>query len=196
MQFDGGTDPSVPLEEHDLLPTEIAEMTATAITDLEASSTAPLTERSTPAVADRIGDPPPEFDPRHQEAFNGLMFIGALSKTFPWSGHTFTIRTLTGGELLQTALLQKEYRDTIADSRAYVTALVAACVVSVDGKALPQPIGPNEDPLEPKFRFVLDNWYSWTVDAIYEQYLLLEAEVNTILEAMGKERPSVRSTAG
>lgn len=197
MQFnESGADPSVPLEEVGLLPAEIAALAAAASTGPEASSTAPSREGTTSAAADQPGDPLPEFDERHREEFSGLMFLGALSKKFSWAGHRFQIRTLTSGELLEVGLLQKAYRDTIADSRAYVTCLVAACVVLVDGKALPQPLGPGESALDVRVRFVLDNWYTWTVDAVYEEYLLLEARVNDILAAMGKAQPSVRSTAG
>lgn len=193
--FDGDADPSVPLEEHGLLATEIAAMAAAAITD-SASSDAPPPEESTPAAANPAGDPPPEFDERHREVFNGLMFVGALSNTFSWSGHRFRIHTLTSGELMEVALIQKQYRDTIADSRAYVTAMVAACTDSVDGKPLPQPLGPGDSALEAKFRYITDHWFPWTIDAVYEEFLLLEERVNEILAAMGKAQPSVRSTAG
>jgi len=130
----------------------------------------------------------PELDPRHTEDFDGLMYLGALTDEFVWSGHRFRIRTLTVGELLEVALCQRAYRDTLGDNRAYTTAMVAACIVTVDGRALPQPITRDmgDTRLSTQFRFVLDHWYSWVIDHVYTKYLTLEARVAEILASMGK----------
>ena len=76
----------------------------------------------------------------------------------------------------------------MADLKAYQAALVAACVVSVDGRPMPLPITnePSDTPLANRFRYVMRSWFPPLLDGIYEQYLLLEERVARVLDAMGK----------
>lgn len=130
----------------------------------------------------------PDLDPRHTLDFEGLMYLGYLSDEFVWAGHKFVIRTLTVGELLEVGLVQKRYRESLGDNRAYTAAIVAACIVNVDGKPLPQPISRDvaDTRLAAQFRYVADNWYPWVIDQIYMRYLGLESRVSEILDAMGE----------
>ena len=84
--------------------------------------------------------PLPEFDGRWRDEFEGLLYIGALTDRFVWLGHEFHIRTLTTGELAEVALVSKPYDGTEASMKAYQAGVVAASVLSVDGRPLPQPI--------------------------------------------------------
>lgn len=191
MQLDNGTDDeSVPLEEA-LLPSDFRDdPISSTSTGPEASSTAPPTEGTTPDESG--GDEEealPEFDPRHREEFSGLLYLGALNDEFDWSGHHFKIKTLTQGELLEVGLLSRDYRDTLGDSKAYVTAFVAASLVSVDGRRVTNPLGPGETDAAANFTYIKDAWYPWTIDAIYERCMVLEGRVNEILQAMGKVPP-------
>lgn len=130
----------------------------------------------------------PEFDPKHREPFEGLLYIGRLTKEFVWLGHRFVIRTLSDAEILEVGLLHRQYANTLSDIKAYQTAVVAACVQKVDGKSLPYPISdePDDTMLTNRFRYIADHWYPPTLDAVYEQYLVLESEVGQVIEAMGK----------
>lgn len=133
-------------------------------------------------------EPLPEFDPKVREDFEGLLYLGKLTAQFEWMGHKFTIRTLTVGEALEIGLLHREYVGTIADIKAYQAAVTAACVVQIDKRSMPFPIT-NEDedtPLRNRFQYVIDHWFPPTLDAIYENFLLLEARVDKVMEAMGK----------
>lgn len=134
------------------------------------------------------GETLPEFDPRVREDFEGLLYLGRLSHTFPWAGHEFTIRTLTTGETLEVGLLSQPYRGTLAEMKAYQAALVACCVTTVDGRAMPVPItdDPRDTAAANRFRYVLRSWFPPVLDAVYEQYLLLEERVARVLAAMGK----------
>lgn len=134
------------------------------------------------------GFPVPEFDPRLIEEFEGLLFVGALKARFVWFGHTFVIRTLHQGELLDATLVCKPWIGTQGDWKAYVTAIVAACIVSVDGRELPIPLvnEVHESLLEERFNYVNSKWFPPTVDVVYDRWLLLEAKVNEIMEAAGK----------
>jgi len=130
----------------------------------------------------------PEFDPRVREDFEGLLYLGRLSTTFTWAGHEFIIRTLTTGEVLEVAMLSRPYRESMGELKAYQAALVAACVVQVDGRPMPVPI--TDDPADTaaanRFRYILRSWFPPVLDAVYEQFLLLEERVGQVLKAMGK----------
>ena len=141
-------------------------------------------------------EPLPEFDPRCREAFEGLAFMGALTKTFDWMGHKFTVRTLKMDELLQVAQVHSKYAQTIGDVKAYQAAIVAATIQLVDAKPLPVPSFTDETSLDARFNFVTTKWYPWTFDAVYTEYLALEAKVLEVMEAMGEALGSKASTPG
>lgn len=141
---------------------------------------------------------PAEFDPRFREEFEGLLYIGKLTKTFNYLGHVIVIRTLTVDELIEVGLLNKPYQGTLGDMKAYQAAMCAGCIVTVDGKPLPQPITMNADdtPLRNRFEFVVKNYYPVTLDAIYQQFLLLEETVNQIIVAMSDSAPLASAASG
>jgi hypothetical protein len=132
-------------------------------------------------------EPLPEFDPRHREEFTGLLYLGALTEEFDWAAHRFKIRTLTTGELGEIALALKPYEGVDADNRMYVNAVVAACVISVDGVPMPEPISkdPADTPFSNRFKYVLTYWHPPVVDAIYNRFFALEITVRQVLAAMG-----------
>lgn len=155
---------------------------------------APPAGEDAPAASDALGGPDvsgadlPEFDERHKEAFQGLLYLGALTKQFRWLGHTFVIRTLLTDELLMVGQIIKEYEGTVSSTRAYTTAMVAMCTTSVDGEHLPYPYkdGPDLDFAIDRFKYVGRNWYPFTIDQVYNEYLALEEKVREVLEAMGE----------
>lgn len=127
-----------------------------------------------------------EFDPKHRDDFDGLMYLGALTHTFPLYGHSFTIHTLTVDEMLEASLAIKEWDGTLGRDRAYLTAMVAACCDRVDGKPVHSPLGPNDNVTEGKFRYVRANWFPWVIDGVYAELMKLEARVTEILSLMGE----------
>lgn len=133
-------------------------------------------------------EPLPEFDPKVRQDFEGLLYLGRLTDQFTWLGHRFTIRTLSAGEILEVGLLHKPYVGSLADVKAYQAALVAACVVDVDGQPVSVPLTNEKTDTElvNRFNYVLKSWFPPTLDAIYERYLLLEARVEEVIKAMGK----------
>ena len=187
----------VPLEEP-FLPSEIAEGADDPIPQGPAEEFPPTDGTPQGETQASDGDPLPEFDPRFRTDFEGLTYIGALTHEFQWAGHQLRIRTLTIEDLLEVGLAQAQYRDTLGDSRAYITAVVAACIVNVDGKPLPQPLtsNPSDTPFSNAFTYVKSQWYPWTADAVYQEFTKLEARVDEVIKAMGKASPSARSTRG
>lgn len=154
--------------------------------------------REAEPLRDEDGTALPSFDERYREDFEGLAFIGSLSKTFQWLGHRFVIRTLTVDEMLAVATVSKAYADTIGNGLAYRTALVSLAVASVDGRDLPVPIGDSEDLAWAfqRFDYAKAHWFQFTIDAIYNEYLELEEKTHRVVAAMGKAFAQTGSTTG
>lgn len=129
-----------------------------------------------------------EFDPRHKEAFTGLLYVGHLDDEFPLYGHKFRIATPTQTERLQIGPVIREYTDTLTTDLAWQAAMVAAYLVEIDGHPLPQPIftDPKENALRARFTWVIDNLRRPVINAVSDRCLILESEVDKVLEAMGK----------
>ena len=144
---------------------------------------------------------PAEFsepDANWQTDFDGLLHIGRLYSKFEWLHHSFRIRTLNDRELLIVALLVAEWNETIGGTRAYATAMVALALEYVDGQPMPSPIGESADEIKwARERF---NWtqrlFPYTIDAVYNRYLELEARVIQILNDMGKDSGQGDATPG
>ena len=133
-------------------------------------------------------EPLPEFDQRYAEDFVGLTFLGAISQEFEWIGHKFVIKTLSVDDYLAVGMLSKEYKDSAEMARAYITAVVALCIQTVDGQSLPTPIGEEKNSYAwayQRFNYVKANWYPYTIDLVYRRLLDLEAQVEQVLESMG-----------
>lgn len=152
-----------------------------------ASSDAPQDSSEAHAESD-VSEPAVAFDERHKEPFNGLMYLGALTKTFTWAGHEFHIRTLTTQEVLIVAKLTAEFRGSIAEDRAYVSAVVALATQSVDRQPLPFPYKESQighEWAEQRFNYVTGTWFAYTIDAVYGEYLALEGKAREVANAMG-----------
>lgn len=163
------------------------------MTELTAKSYDPTTlgvqEEDPHVLKDEDGNVLPSFDLKHEEDFKGLLYIGALQDEFEWLGHRISIRTLKDGELLAVGQIIKPYQDTVGAERAYVNAVVALCLVSIDGQELPTPIGETgriNEWAHQRFNYVRDNYFSSTVDVIYNKYLVLNDKVAAVIDAMSK----------
>ena len=184
-------------EDEGLAPYDPADVRPQLSPDPPPSSQAPEADGS--QLGTDVAEALPEFDEKYVEDFNGLMYLGALTKTFEWVGHKFVIRTLSADEYLQVALLTKPYAGTIGEVRAYATAVVALCVDSVDGEPLPLPIQVERDDLAwayQRFNFVKSRWFNYTIDLVYGEFLVLERRATEVLDAMGKASGWGTSTSG
>lgn len=167
--------------------------------DVQPTSPSPAPSSTAPDFGDTPGEdvtesreqdrePLPEFDPRWKDEFRGLVYLGALSDEFDWLGHHFKIRTLTTGELAEVALIAKPYAGSEAALKAWQAAIVAACIVSVDGNPIAVPLTSEVDDtlVRSKFRFVMEKWFPPILDVVYNRYVGLEYTVREVIEAMGK----------
>jgi hypothetical protein len=141
-----------------------------------------------PPEVEETDSEPPEFDHRYVEPFEGLMYLGALTKEFEWLGHKFVIRTLTTNEMLIVPLVIKQWENTIGHARAYAACMVALATVTVDGQHLPTPVESSDIGHAwaiQRFNHVTGRWFPYTIDKVYSEYLELEAEASKTVEAMG-----------
>lgn len=131
---------------------------------------------------------PPEFDEKHRMKFRGMLYVGALTDQFELFGHSFTIATPSETERLQIGLVMQPYQATMTAEIAYQNALVAAYLVDIDGRKLPEPIttDPKDVALLHRFKWVTNNLRRVVVNALFDRCLMLDKQVDEVLAAMGK----------
>lgn len=151
------------------------------------------------ALYDEEGRRLPSFDMRYANDFEGLLYLGALVKEFEWLGHRFVIRTLRSDELLAVPVLIKPWMGGIGEGKAYAIAMAALAVVSVDDQELPIPLGDGRGEYAwayQRFNYAKANWFQFTIDKVYSEYMALEAKAQAVIEAMEKASGPAASTGG
>ena len=129
------------------------------------------------------------FPEEWKDEFEGLLFVGYLQReitSIPF--HKFVVRTLTINEKLEISLITKPYLDSIGYGRAYKAAVVAAGLMSVDGKEL-IPSNRNINVVRQKYDYVTDNWYDAVIDILYEEIDTLENRVMMVLQELNIIEP-------
>lgn len=114
----------------------------------------------------------------------GLLNLGELQAKINVRDYEVVLRTLKMDEELEISLLIDEYKGTIDEGRALATALVAASVVTIDGRPLVTTLGPGEDKVRRKFDYVRTRMYWPVIRILYEEgYIpLVEQQVNALDE--------------
>lgn len=151
------------------------------------------------ALYDEEGKRLPSFDQRYADDFEGLIYLGALTRSFDWLGHRFVVRTVRTDDVLAVAKVIDPWRGTVGEAKAYAAAMAAICVVSVDGKELPIPVGDGQGEYAwayQRFDYVKANWFAMTIDKVYSEYLVLEQRVNEVIDAMEKASGPAASMSG
>lgn len=145
-------------------------------------------EPAEPVEEARVPDGPPEFDEKHRMKFRGMLYVGALTDQFELFGHSFTIATPSETERLQIGLVMQPYQATMTAEIAYQNALVAAYLVDIDGRKLPEPVttDPKDVALLHRFKWVTANLRRAVVNRLFERCLVLDKQVDDVLAAMGK----------
>lgn len=125
------------------------------------------------------------FDDKWKKDFEGLLYLGKLEKeitSIPL--HKFIVRTLTVNEQLEVLLITQPYADGIGYARAYKAAVVAAGLVSIDGKEL-VPSDKNSNILRQKWDYVTNGWYEPVIDILYEEIDQLHARMIEVCQEIG-----------
>ena len=129
------------------------------------------------------------FPEEWKDEFEGLLFVGYLQReitSIPF--HKFVVRTLTINEKLEISLITKPYLESIGYGRSYKAAVVAAGLMSVDGKEL-IPSNRNINVVRQKYDYVTDNWYDALIDILYEEIDTLENRVMMVLQELNIIEP-------
>jgi len=131
------------------------------------------------------------FPEEWKDEFEGLLFVGALQREItkiPF--HKFVVKTLTINEKLEISLITKPYLESVGYGRAYKAAVVAAGLVSVDGKEL-IPSNRVINIVRQKYDYVVNNWYDTTIDILYDEIDALENRVIFVLQELGIIEPII-----
>jgi len=182
-------------EQHPLHPYDPATVRATS-SGPPPSSTAPGADQEPQSAADETAGMVVPFDRRYAVPFEGLVYLGALTTEFSWWGHHFVIRTLGKDDELAVPLVIKPWRGLLGEESAMATCMAGLCVVTVDGKELPIPLG-GEDPLawaHQRFEYAKANWFDVVINKIYNELLVLEGRSREVIEAMEKASAPMAST--
>lgn len=115
-----------------------------------------------------------------------LLQIGYLTDTFEFAGRQYLIRTLKIGEELQVGLISQKWVGTIDEGRAYVTAVLAAAIQTVNGKPLIVSLGPSDEKIliDRKFEYLLEEYYWNSIKELYNSYYkpLLDRQIEAFEE--------------
>ena len=131
------------------------------------------------------------FPEEWKEEFEGLLFLGRLQREVtrvPF--HKFVVRTLTVNEKLEVSLIAKPFIETIGYGRAYKTAVVAAGLVSVDGRDL-IPANKGINVIRQKYEYVVNNWSDSVSEILYNEIDALENRVVLVLQELGIIEPVI-----
>ena len=131
------------------------------------------------------------FPEEWKDEFEGLLYVGSLqSEITKIPFHKFVVKTLNINEKLEISLITKPYLESIGYARAYKSAIVAAGLVSVDGKPL-VPSNKNINVVRQKYEYVINNWYDSVIDILYDEIEILENKVILVLQQLGIIEPVI-----
>ena len=140
----------------------------------------------TPSAETRL-DPIELFSPAVQEAVIGLTYLGYLTETFRFCGHSFTIETLRPNVKYAISMAMQPYRNTFEEPNVYAAFQVAMALTSVDGRRdFCPPIGETLlEHVEARFAWLTvdTKWLQPLIDYVFVRYMTLERKAQeAILE--------------
>jgi hypothetical protein len=127
----------------------------------------------------QVGNIFSQFSSDASSVFQELTHIGYLTHTFQWGKYEFTLRTLTIDEEIAVGQLIKHLNQTIGQEKALVAAVMAASLVSVNGK-YPFPEVFVEDEiakLRENYYYISHNWRWPILSKLNEQYLIMQEKM-------------------
>lgn len=134
-------------------------------------------------------------DERPSDALVSLLTVGRLSREFVIGGNSITLRTLTMDEELEIGLLIKPYSDTEEAGRAYICAVVASSIETVNGQALVTILGLDTSYQRKQFDYVRKTWFWPVIERVYEEgYIPLQRDQLAALEEFRKKSPASLTT--
>jgi hypothetical protein len=147
-----------------------------------------MAEEAAPPEQEELVDPFALFSDKTQRAVEGLTYLGQLSDTIKFCGHTFEIRTLLPQHKFAISLALQPYRNTIHEVDVYEALHVGMSVTAVDGDSnYCPPIGPDLEGLcKARLSYVGENWYPPTVSFLWNRYVLLETTAAKAIQELDR----------
>lgn len=140
-----------------------------------------MADDSASEVQEEVIDPISLFTPNVQKAVEGLTYLGQLTDTVTFCGHTFGLRTLRPQHHFAISQVLQPYRNTVAEVDIFETLHVGMALTHVDGDHNFCPaIGPDptlEDLVRARLHFIGNaetGWFPATISYLWGAYQLLE----------------------
>jgi hypothetical protein len=140
----------------------------------------PEQEQSEQSDQEAAVDPLTLFPPAMRKAVEGLAYLGKLTETVNYCGHSFGLQTLRPQHRLAIGVVLQPYRDTVMEVNAYKYLYVAMALTHVDGDHhFCDPIGPDIEAFARGRLNYIGNpdkgWSEPTIDFLWSKYTLLDA---------------------
>lgn len=139
------------------------------------------------SVAEEV-DPLTLFPEEWRQPVEGLMYLGQLSETIEFCGHTFGLRTLLPQDKFAISSVIQPYRNTIMEVDVYQAAHVAAGLTAVDGdENFCPPIGADINAfLQGRLNYIAKRLYPPTIEFLWTRQQLLEATAAQAIKEMDR----------
>jgi hypothetical protein len=147
-----------------------------------------MAEDTAPQEQEETVDPFDLFSDKIKNAVEGLTYLGELSDTIKFCGHTFDIRTLMPQHKFAISLALQPYRNTVHEVDIYEALHVGMAVTAVDGEPDYCPaIGPDLQSLcKARLSYIGEHWYPPTVSFLWGRYVLLEATAAKAIQELDR----------
>lgn len=117
-----------------------------------------------------------------------LVEIGHLTSSEQVFGHEFVLRTILPVEEFVAASIISKWGGTLAETKAFQAAYLAASIVSVDGRPMTRPLGPSVQEVGAaqlkNFNYIITKWHWPIIDRIYDAFAGLVLRQNDALEEL------------
>lgn len=143
------------------------------------------------SVQEESLDPFSLFPPEIRRAVEGLAYLGQLTDSVAFCGHTFVLRTLKPYHEMAIAQALQPYRNTIYEVDVFQHLHVGLALTEVDGNPnfCPQAGPDNVAFANARLRYLTDDttgWYRPTLDFLWQRYALLEALAAKAVEELDR----------
>ena len=144
-------------------------------------------------------DPIAQFPPEMQQDAQSLAYLGHLSDTVDFCGHTFGIETIRPYLKFTIGQALEPYRNTLMEPQAFAAMHMGVALTSVDHDPnFCPPVGDNErEFVEARFRWLTTQtgWWQPTIDYLFAEYLRLEAEAGVTVAELHRLSTRGRDTS-
>jgi len=125
-------------------------------------------------------------EPETEKNLISLIALGRLEEDFKVFGHNIRLKTLTLKESLQLAekLAPYENKGLIAMNIAQKAYTIAQAIISIDGEHIYTPLKKDEDILEKKAQYILENFYVPVINKIFKCYTQLVEKQQKVVDSL------------